>query len=111
MKFRSIIFSCILFVTSFVSGAEVTIPENFVLVESGTTAVSNGGIQLPYDVLVGKYEVTCDEFDAFCNATRRRLTDAKDNWGRGRIPVTLVTGSDAVEYANWLSQQDGFDPA
>jgi hypothetical protein len=111
MRYRLLSFSSFLVVAGAVTGAEVTIPDNFVLVESGTTAVSNGGIPLPYDVLVGKFEVTCDEFDAFCKATRRRITDDKENWGRGRIPVTSVTWSDAIEYANWLSQQEGFDPA
>lgn len=93
-----------------VSG-EVKVPENFVLVKAGTTTANNGGITLPYDNLVGKYEVTCAEYDAFCAATRRRKAEDPQDWGRGNLPVTGVSWIDAVEYANWLSQKEGLEPA
>ena len=57
-------------------GAEVKVPENFVLVKAGTTTANNGGITLPYDNLVGKYEVTCGSTTRFVRprvGARRRI--------------------------------------
>ncbi len=55
---------------------------------------------------LGKYEVTFDEYDAFCEATNRpKPYDWQ--WGRGRRPVIDVSWFDAVAYCNWLSEQEG----
>lgn len=59
---------------------------------------------------LGKYEVTFEEYDKFCNATNRRKPDS-NGWGRGKLPVIHVTWLDAVAYCNWLSEQDGLIPA
>jgi formylglycine-generating enzyme required for sulfatase activity len=58
------------------------------------------------DFYIGKYEVTFEEFDAFCNATKRQKPDDR-GWGRGRRPVINVSWYDAVEYCNWLSEKEG----
>jgi formylglycine-generating enzyme required for sulfatase activity len=55
---------------------------------------------------IGVYEVTFDEFDAFCDATGRAKPD-DSGWGRGRRPVVNVTWNDAVTYTRWLSEQAG----
>jgi formylglycine-generating enzyme required for sulfatase activity len=57
------------------------------------------------DFYISKYEVTFDEFDAFCDATRRDKPDDR-GWGRGRRPVINVDWYDAVEYCNWRSQKE-----
>jgi formylglycine-generating enzyme required for sulfatase activity len=57
------------------------------------------------DFYIGKYEVTFDEFDAFCSATGREKPGDRD-WGRGRRPVINVDWYDAVEYCNWRSQKE-----
>jgi len=60
------------------------------------------------DFYIGKYEVTFDEYDAFCNATGRGK--ARDwDWGRGELPVIDVSWYDAIEYCNWLSHKEGLD--
>jgi formylglycine-generating enzyme required for sulfatase activity len=55
---------------------------------------------------IGKYEVTFEEYDYFARATRRALPD-DEGWGRGQQPVINISWYDAVEYANWLSEQTG----
>jgi len=57
---------------------------------------------------MGKYEVTFDEYDKFCDATgRTKPTDL--GWGRGKRPVIKVTWDDAKAYVKWLSDQTGKD--
>ncbi len=63
---------------------------------------------------MGKYEVTFEEYDRFCEATGRakpkdgRLWFPFSNWGRGRRPVMNVTWDDAMAYTRWLSEQTGW---
>ena len=57
------------------------------------------------DFYIGKYEVTFEEYDAFCTATAREKPD-DGSWGRGRRPVINVDWYDAVEYCNWRSQKE-----
>jgi formylglycine-generating enzyme required for sulfatase activity len=53
---------------------------------------------------VGAFEVTFNEYDAFCKATGRTLPD-DDGWGRENRPVINVSWEDANAFADWLSQQ------
>jgi formylglycine-generating enzyme required for sulfatase activity/uncharacterized caspase-like protein len=61
------------------------------------------------DFSIGKYEVTFEEYDAFCVATGRGRP-ADNGWGRGKRPVINVSLYDAVAYCNWLSEQVGLRP-
>ncbi len=92
-------------------------PEGMVLVEKGSFTMGDtwgGGdsdekpthkVTFTYDFYIGKYEVTFDEYDAFCNATGR--SKASDNsWGRGTRPVIYVSWWDAIAYCNWLSEKE-----
>jgi len=60
---------------------------------------------LTYDFYMGKYEVTFDEYDAFCEATSRRKS-SDEKWGRGKRPVINVSWNDAIAYCNWLSEKE-----
>ena len=59
---------------------------------------------------IAKYEVTFDEYDAFCQATGR-----KEQWdlgGRGRLPAFApLWFDDLLEFCNWRSAQEGLMPA
>lgn len=55
---------------------------------------------------IGRYPVTFDEYDHFCDVTDR--TKAQDKgWGRGRLPVINVEWHDARAYCDWLGEQSG----
>ncbi len=55
---------------------------------------------------VGKYPVTFEEYDAFCEAMGKEKPD-DENWGRGRRPAINVDWDDAVAYCRWLGEQTG----
>ena len=59
---------------------------------------------------IAKTEVTFEEYDKFCAATKRD-TAPSGAWGRGKQPVFMVSWRDAVAYCNWLSGEEGLTPA
>ncbi len=67
-------------------------------------------VTLTYDFYMGKYEVTFNEYDAFCDATGRSKP-GDYGWGRGIRPVIYVSWWDAIAYCNWLSQKEGIPVA
>jgi formylglycine-generating enzyme required for sulfatase activity len=56
--------------------------------------------------MIGRYEVTFDQYDAFARATGRPLPDDQ-GWGRGTRPVINITWADALAYTEWLSVRTG----
>ncbi len=80
-----------------------------VLVKSGTFKKEHT-IKLTYDYYIGKYEVTFDEYDTFCEETGK--TKPSDvGWGRAERPVINVSWYDAIAYCNWLSEKEGLSKA
>ena len=55
---------------------------------------------------MGKYEVTFEEYDRFCEETGR-IKPGDEGWGRGRRPVINVSWHDAKAFAKWLSHKTG----
>ncbi len=96
--------------------------EGLVLVEKGSFTMGDtwgdGAIDekpihevaFTYDFYMGKYEVTFDQYDAFCEATGRSKP-ADSGWGRGARPVIWVSWWDAMAYCNWLSEKNDLPKA
>ncbi len=65
------------------------------------------------DFYLSRYEVSGEEFDAFCDATQRKKPShplVRSDWGRGKKPTFLVDWYDAIEYCNWFSSYHGLQP-
>jgi formylglycine-generating enzyme required for sulfatase activity len=62
---------------------------------------------------MGKFEVSFEEYDRFCELTgREKPKDGRrwfpfSNWGREKRPAINVSWDDATAYARWLSEQTG----
>lgn len=55
---------------------------------------------------IGKYPVTFEEYDAYCQATGAKKPDGMGQ-GKGRHPVVNVSWEDAQNYCLWLSEKTG----
>jgi formylglycine-generating enzyme required for sulfatase activity len=81
----------------------------------GRSIGSNGekpvhSVTLTYDFWLGKYEVTFEEYDQYCEETgTSKESDRK--WGRGKRPVIYVSWNEAIKYCNWLSKKEGLTAA
>lgn len=51
--------------------------------------------------VISKFEVTFEQYDAFCEATGREKPD-DEGWGRGNRPVINVSWFDANDFALWI---------
>jgi len=56
--------------------------------------------------VLGRYPVTFEEFDYFCDQMGQEKP-AAEGWGRGRRPVVNVSWEDANAYCAWLSEGTG----
>ncbi len=61
------------------------------------------------DFLIGRFELTFAEYDAFCRDTNRPFPD-DEGWGRDRLPAIHISCLDAIDYCNWLSEMEGLRP-
>ncbi|NIM12331.1 MAG: SUMF1/EgtB/PvdO family nonheme iron enzyme [Candidatus Aminicenantes bacterium] len=58
-------------------------------------------------IAVGRCEVTFEEYDRFCAATKYEKPDDV-GWEGGKRPVIHVSWEDAKAYTKWLSEQTGY---
>jgi|GEM_PF-5352091 len=61
---------------------------------------------LGHDFYVGRFAVTFEEFDFFCQQTGRPLKEDED-WGRQNNPAIHVSWDEAQAYVLWLTVQTG----
>ncbi len=55
---------------------------------------------------MGKYEVTFDQYDKYCEETRKKES-YDEGWGRGKRPIINVSWKDAKAYCDWLAKKTG----
>jgi len=67
-------------------------------------------VKLTYDYYIGKYEVTFNEYDAYCEDTGKEKPSIFD-MGRGNRPVIYVSWNDAIKYCNLLSENEELSKA
>jgi len=67
-------------------------------------------VEITKPFCIGKYEVSFEEYDTFCDATLRYTKPKTRGEGRGEKPVIGVDWQEAVDYCNWLSDAEGLSP-
>ena len=83
-----------------------TIPAGTFTMGSPATEVNREDNETQHQVTLSafkmsKYEVTFEQYDAFCVATKREKP-ADEGWGRGQRPVINVSWDDASAFATWM---------
>ena len=63
-------------------------------------------VRFQHQLLVGRYPVTFEEYDHFCQSTGRQRPE-DSGWDRGRRPVINVSWEDAGAYTRWLGSASG----
>ena len=62
-------------------------------------------VHITKKIAVSRYEVSFSEFDKFIEETKKIKPESP--WGRNNQPVINISWQDAIDYADWLSQQTG----
>ncbi len=86
--------------------AWASIPAGTFTMGSPTSEVDRSSDETQHQVTLSafkmsKYEVTFEQYDAFCDATGREKPDDA-GWGRGKRPVINVSWDDATAFAEWM---------
>lgn len=56
---------------------------------------------------IGVHEITFNEYDLFCQQSRKCRDPDDQEWGRGQRPVINVSWEEANAYTNWLADKTG----
>ncbi len=111
-------FQCALISKKNTSKDRIVPPKGMVYVEGGVFKMGNNEGKKNEKPLhsvevssfyMDQYEITFEEYDAFCVATNKPKSK-DDNWGRGQRPAIYVSWYDAIEYCNWRSEEEGLNP-
>jgi formylglycine-generating enzyme required for sulfatase activity len=82
-------------------------PEMVVIPAGYTRLASGANVRIEKPFLVGKFEVTFEEYDACVRAGACACCPDDRGWGRGRQPEIDVSWDDAQDYVAWLSKRTG----
>lgn len=74
---------------------KVTIQNSFLITKNQSASSNETSIRM------SKYEVTFDQYDAFCESTGKKKP-SDNGWGRGSRPVINVSWKDASDFAEWM---------
>jgi len=79
----------------------VHLPKGTFMFGEGTSARE---VSINYEFEIGKYPVTFDQYDAYCED--KKINKPSDRgWGRRKRPVINVSWNDAEKYCKWLSEK------
>jgi formylglycine-generating enzyme len=83
-----------------------SIPAGTFMMGSPASEVDRGDDEIQHEVTLSAfkmsaYEVTFEQYDAFCVATQRE-NPSDEGWGRGKRPVINVSWDDATAFAKWM---------
>jgi formylglycine-generating enzyme required for sulfatase activity len=59
------------------------------------------------DYAIGRYEITFDQYDVYCDQTKKCKRPDDQEWGRGDRPVINVSWKEAQSYVSWLADKTG----
>jgi len=103
-------------ITPFDSTVPTDIGVTWIRVDGGTFRMGNDNGLSPdespeHDVtldgfFISSTEITFDQFDRFCEATKRQRP-SDYGWGRGSMPAINVNWNDAFEFCQWASLVTG----
>lgn len=84
----------------------VVIPAGTFIMGSSTSESGREDYEIQHQVRLdafkmSKYEVTFDQYDAYCEATGKEKPN-DEGWGRGNRPVINVSWEDANAFAEWM---------
>ena len=84
----------------------VSIPAGTFMMGSPASEVDRSNNEIEHEVKLSAfkmsaYEVTFEQYDAFCVATKREKP-GDEGWGRGQRPVINVSWDDATAFAKWV---------
>jgi formylglycine-generating enzyme required for sulfatase activity len=82
-------------------------PEMVVVPEGYSRLASGGDVWIEKPFLVGKFEVTFEEYDVCVRWGACSCCPDDLGFGRGRRPVMDVSWNDAFNYVRWLSRRTG----
>ena len=85
----------------------VKIPEGTFIMGSSMDEPARSSDEQAHEVILdvfkmSKFEITYEQYDAFCRATNRRLPSPHIRLGRNKLPVTGISWNEANSFAQWL---------